>query len=297
MDFGRVDNIAAIDFTFPNEKEIRLTPSEAPLNVYVGPPIWSNKAWIGKIYPSNAKDSELLYYYCRQFNTIELNVTHYQIPDEATIKRWKNAATPDFKFCPKFPQLISHDKQLIGVDTITHHFLSSVAQLEQNLGVSFLQLPPTFSPNHFQTLKNFVSKLTKEVPVSIEFRHPEWFSNRDNWKRTIDLLSEHQIATVITDVAGRRDVLHQSLSTNTLLLRFVGNDLHSTDYSRTLDWIKQLDLWHSRGLSTIYVFIHSGENLLAPELSTFWIENLNKTLHSKVTIPSIRPQVVQTSLF
>ncbi|WP_373330873.1 DUF72 domain-containing protein [Salmonirosea aquatica] len=70
---------------------------------------------MGKIYPSNAKDKDFLYHYTRQFNTIELNMTHYQIPSDDTIDRWRDTAPEGFKYCPKWPQIISHDAQLLNV--------------------------------------------------------------------------------------------------------------------------------------------------------------------------------------
>ncbi|MEZ4905865.1 MAG: DUF72 domain-containing protein [Spirosomataceae bacterium] len=104
---------------------------------FVGPPIWANKQWVGKIYPSNAKEKDFLYYYTRQFNTIELNVTHYQIPNEATVQRWKEAAHKDFRFCPKWPQEISHDRQLIGCEALSQAFTQAVLGLGENLGTTF----------------------------------------------------------------------------------------------------------------------------------------------------------------
>ena len=85
MDFGKLENIDNVDFTLPfthkfTTETLASTAPSSKMQVYVGPPIWANKEWVGKIYPSNAKDKDFLYHYTRQFNTIELNVTHYQIP-------------------------------------------------------------------------------------------------------------------------------------------------------------------------------------------------------------------------
>ena len=80
MDFGKLDDISMVDFSLPADNpQTEVTLAAHPknqTNFYVGPPIWSNPEWLGVIYPTNAKDRDLLYYYSRQFNTIELNVTH-----------------------------------------------------------------------------------------------------------------------------------------------------------------------------------------------------------------------------
>ncbi|PIY12503.1 MAG: hypothetical protein COZ18_01865 [Flexibacter sp. CG_4_10_14_3_um_filter_32_15] len=43
-----------------------------------------------------------MYHYSRQFDSIELNVTHYQIPPEERILKWKEMTPKGFLFCPKF---------------------------------------------------------------------------------------------------------------------------------------------------------------------------------------------------
>ena len=115
MDFGKLDDISNVNFTLPaahpfTHQVLKNASGNNSTLCFVGPPIWSNKEWVGKIYPTTAKEKDFLYHYTRQFNTIELNVTHYQIPTEATIQRWREASAPGFRFCPKWPQEISHER-------------------------------------------------------------------------------------------------------------------------------------------------------------------------------------------
>src|SRR6187402_3161037 len=117
MDFGRVPNIDTADFTFPKENAYNVNilpgfPSEEK-GVYVGCPIWSEKAWVGKVYPKGAKEKDYLKYYAEKFPSIELNATHYNIPDPDTVIRWRDLVPDGFKFCPKIPQTISHAKDLV----------------------------------------------------------------------------------------------------------------------------------------------------------------------------------------
>lgn len=302
MDFGKLENIENVDFTLPDTHQ--LTPvvlkSVEPTNtkdVYIGPPIWANKEWVGKIYPSNAKDKDFLYHYTRQFNTIELNVTHYQIPTEATIKRWRETAPKGFRYCPKWPQSISHDAQLVNVLLPATQFAEAVLGLGDKLGTTFLQLGPSFDTTQIAALENFIKVLPKGFPIAVEFRHPIWFADDYSWQRILSFFQEHAIGTVMSDVAGRRDVLHMSLSTPTTVLRFVGNELHPTDYSRADAWVDRLAEWFAQGLQKAYIFIHCGENFLAPELTNYWVEQLNSKIGLSLEAPTIRPQVVQGSLF
>jgi hypothetical protein len=82
-------------------------------------------------------------------------------------------------------------------------------------------------------------------------------------------LEDLGVATVITDVAGRRDVCHMRLSSTQVLIRFVGNALHPSDYSRVQAWAPRLQAWFQAGLRSAYCFTHEPDNLLAPVLAAF----------------------------
>ena len=302
MDFGKLQDISKVDFTLPPDnpltaKTLNLATKTSKSNIYIGPPIWANKDWIGKIYPFNAKEKDLLHYYTRQFNTIELNVTHYQIPTSDTVQRWKAAAADGFKFCPKFPQVISHDRQLVGCEALTAEFCAAVLGLDEHLGMTFLQLSPTFNPRQVKFLEKYLKSLPPNFPVSVEFRNQDWFRDQKIWTDTCLMLAEMNIGTVITDVAGRRDVLHNTLTTPNLTLRFVGNELHATDYTRIDAWCNRLITWLEMGLENAYIFVHCGENKFAPELTKYWIQQLNTLGKMTIQEPKIIPQVVQGSLF
>lgn len=298
MDFGKLADISNVDFTLPRSGPLFLNePEGSPLKVYIGPPIWANKPWVGKIYPHNAKEADFLFYYAQQFNTIELNVTHYKIPSDDSIKKWKSQVGEPFKFCPKFPQTISHERQLIGAVELTNHFVKQILKLENNLGISFLQLPPHFGFNRLPILVDYLKSLPKDLEIGVEFRNQSWFEVEKNWETTVLALADLGVGTVVTDVSGRRDVAHMSLSNDTLMLRFIANNLHQTDYSRTNEWIKRLKDWHAMGLKKAYLFMHTEENILAPELSNYWVGQLNKEFKLNLKPADIQPEIVQPSLF
>jgi uncharacterized protein YecE (DUF72 family) len=110
-------------------------------------------------------------------------------------------------------------------------------------------------------------------------------------------MEQYGISTVITDVAGRRDVLHQRLTTSIAMIRFVGNGLHPTDYSRVDDWIDRCLQWLDAGLQTLYFFVHEPDNKFSPELVKYFIQHLNEKGDFSLTMPRISPQPVQGSLF
>ena len=185
MKFGKVEftELENIDFHFPEDfsknQEVLGKQKVLKPNVYVGCPIWVNKNWIGKIYPHNAKEKDFLKYYAQQFDTIELNSTHYHLPDTTSIERWRQKVGKNFRFCPKILQTISHHQLLArNYKELTEKFCQIITSFEQQLGICFLQLPPYFDADKVEFLEEFLTQFPKEIPLAVEFRHATWFDNQ-----------------------------------------------------------------------------------------------------------------------
>ncbi|KAA5539816.1 DUF72 domain-containing protein [Adhaeribacter rhizoryzae] len=304
MDFGRVDFIQEIRFELPPDAlgTARVLKTAGPVTylkpqVYVGCPTWNNKPWLGSYYPASAKASAQLAFYSKQFNAIELNTTHYQIPDVATINRWRETVTPNFTFCPKLPQVISHEWQLKNTEGLTKNFCESLVGLGEHLGCSFLQLPPTFGPSQLNILMRYLDNFPRDFPLALELRDEDWFRQYLQTEELWALLEAYNLATVITDVAGRRDVLHMRLTNATAFVRFVGYGLHASDYTRIDDWVNRLKTWFDWGLQKLYFFIHQQDIQHAPILISYFLDKLNQTCGIALDKPQIIPQPVQGRLF
>jgi uncharacterized protein YecE (DUF72 family) len=299
MKFGKLENINQVDFSLPEDhlQTQRILNGEANLNpkVFFGCPAWGCKDWVGKIYPPKTKPTDFLNHYSKQFSTIEFNTTHYRIPTKQMVLAWKEKAQNGFKFCPKIPQNISHNHRLSGVGNLVTEFTDSVVLLEEKLGICFVQLHPTFSPKNAKILIQFAQDFP--LPLAVEFRHPDWFSGNSETEKTFEELEKASVSAVITDVAGAREVLHTRLTTKTAVIRFVGNELHPTDFNRLDDWAEKLKNWFSQGLEQVYFFLHEPDDVLCPELTEHFIKTMNATLG--IELPKLRfyNQEVQGSLF
>jgi len=89
-------------------------------------------------------------------------------------------------------------------------------------------------------------------------------------------LKELGIGAVITDTAGRPDVLHMQLTIPKTFIRFVGNSLHPTDYTRIDHWAKRIKKWIDGGIDEIYFFMHMHNEATSPELTKYVVEQFNK---------------------
>jgi len=283
MDFGKLTSVDQINFQLPPEPPqnaaiLASAPQIQSPTLYVGPTGYNMKAWVGKWYPVGAKEKDFLTHYAAQFSTIEFNTTHYRMPDAASVARWRAAVPPDFRFCPKVPQSISHARDLGLTGPEPAIFAQALAGLGDALGRSFLQLPPHFGPRDLPILARFLEVFAPQTPLSVEVRHPDFFQHAEAGAALFDLLTHHGAAAVITDVSGRRDVCHLRLTQGQTLIRFVGNGLHPSDYTRIKDWAERLRLWFEQGLQTAYFFTHEPDNLLTPELAAYCIETFSKSM-------------------
>ncbi|MEZ4826035.1 MAG: DUF72 domain-containing protein [Bacteroidia bacterium] len=290
MKFGKLPDISHVNFDLPTDSSAgQFLPGlkSKHFQAFVGCPMWGNKSWTGKLYPPGAKPGDYLRYYSQSFNTIELNSTHYRVPSHEIARRWAEMAAPGFVFCPKVPQTISHYRKLINCADEINLFADTVALFEEKIGCAFVQLHDSFSPNLFSHLRSFVENFPSFLPLAIEFRHPEWFESHRLIPEAEALLQQYAISTVITDVAGRRDVLHQSLTTTTAMIRFVGNGLVPSDYVRADAWIDRIAAWVDRGLEKLYLFVHEPDDAFAPEMGTYIIQKLNSQFHLNLRTPGI----------
>lgn len=292
MKFGKLTSIEGIDFKLPDTPPATQSVLEAsnPLssaNCFVGCTGWSMKEWVGKVYPPKTSQRQFFHHYSRQFNTIELNSTHYRIPSPSTLQKWREESPEDFRFCPKVLQQLSHRQQL-GIHQPTfHEFWRSILGLGDKLGCCFLQLPPYFGKDRLTELQQFLASIPSEVSLAVEFRHESWFADEEAFLPAFEALKKVGANAVITDVAGRRDVLHHYLPIPEVFVRFVGNGLHATDYTRIDAWVERLEEWREAGLQRVWFFPHEPDNLLAPELSVYLVAQIEKRTGFNVRGPKL----------
>ena len=283
MEFGRVAEIELdnIDFSLPAEpslnKKILSGKKNKNAKVYLGCAKWGRTEWVGKIYPLKTKEKNFLQHYVQHYNSIELNATHYKVYGETGIRKWaEKAAGKDFKFCPKMYQGVTHRGSLKGKDFITNEFFRGIVGFEEHLGPIFVQVSDNFSPNRRKELFDYLASLPKDLQFFLEVRHPGWFAKEDIKKEMFDTLTSLNMGTVITDTAGRRDCAHMHLSIPKAFIRYVGNSLHPTDYTRIDRWIGRMKYWLDHGLEELYFFMHMHDEATSPELTVYLVDKINR---------------------
>jgi uncharacterized protein YecE (DUF72 family) len=299
MEFGKVSEkeLETIDFSLPPEpvaNQLVLKKTTQTPVVFLGCAKWGRKEWVGKIYPKGTKDANFLEHYVKHYNSIELNATHYQVYGPEAIGKWAaKAAGRNFKFCPKVPQIISHYSGFNNVDQLTTAFLEGILAFGDNLGPIFLQVSEKYSPKQRDNLFKYIQSLPTDLQFFLEVRHPDWFSDAGIRKELFDTLRSIKWGAVITDTAGRRDCAHMELTIPKAFIRYVGNSLHHTDYTRSDVWVERIKYWLSNGLEELYYFMHMHDEATSPELTVYLVDKLNAACGLQLT----KPAFIQGSLF
>lgn len=294
MKFGNIENKKDIDFSFKklpklSEKILDNMETKSKVNFYFGAPVWTDKRYKGTLYPKNTPIKNFLKAYSQQFNSIELNATRYGTPRETTIKKWIEETPKNFKFSIKFPQVITHRKDILDYNSRTHldKFVLALDTMGDKKGITFAVMAHYFKPNKFKDLEKFIKLLPKDISFAIELRAEEWFEDENIKNEWHMLFLENNIIPVITDTPGRRDVLHFRIVNENAFIRFVGD---IDDVERINNWSNRMLELVKKGVSNIWFYSHlpsdSRENIIY--FNNMLTEKINKQSIHKYKLPLIK---------
>lgn len=289
MQFGKLeaDELEKADLTLPPDAAHTtkiLKKGKGATKFYVGCAKWDRPDWVGVLYPSGTKKKDFLNIYSRTFNALEYNGFYYNQPVVETIRKWVEAVPPGFKFCPKFTQYITHVKRLKDTEEAVDTFIEAIRAFGETFGAINLMPHPQMDISKSAVIEKFIAHVPADIPLFLELRHSSWFENGFN-QDMADFLTKHKRGTIITDVVGRRDAAHMLLTTPECFIRFEGNALHPTDYSRIDEWVQRLKIWKEAGLERCYFFMHQQDNeVYSPKLLHYFVEQMNK--HCNAGIPT-----------
>lgn len=263
MQFGKLPNLEGLspaDFAFP-PTHIRTARTPHSCATFVGGTTWNIPEWVGQTYPTKTPRRSFPAAYAKQFGTIEFNATHYKIYAPEKMKEWADAMPVGFQFCAKFPQLITHFRRFQHCEGPTDDFIAGLLALGNKRGPTFIQLPPHFAPAHAEAMWRYLELWPRELSLSVEFRHPDWFgSDFGQWEHMAAL----GIGAVISDTAGRRDALHMRVTAPHVLVRFGGYEGHPLDRVRLESWCRWIEQHEAQGVASFHLLVHEPDSLYTP---------------------------------
>lgn len=219
----------------------------------VGTSGWHYQHWEGPFYPEGVSAGEYLQYYTSEFNTVEINNTFYQLPDEATLLQWRDTVPAGFVFAVKANRYITHMKKLKDPEEPVSNLLDRIGILGETLGPVLFQLPPNW---HFdrERLRSFLQALPEGHRYAFELRDPSWLN-----EQAYQALSEHGAAFCIYDFHGRMSP--KELTSDFVYVRLHGPyDAYRGSYSTESlsGWAGALSTWMRQG-KDVYCYFDNDE--------------------------------------
>lgn len=293
MEFGRLSTKALANVNFrlpPDTARTKATLDGAARRkprFFLGCAKWGRKEWVGKIYPEKTPEKNYLHHYANHYDTIELNATNYLLYDEKKIRDWldRTAQNKNFVFCPKAHRAISFIRDSEKKRRFTDEFIHSIRHLGNALGPVFMTINGKFPETSAPEFYTYLASLPSDIQWFIEQRDPAFYANKKFQQTYYDKLAALGMGAVITDTAGRRDVLHTELTIPKAFIRFVGNSLHETDFRRIDAWTRKLEKWTAAGIHEVYFFMHMHDEAYSPELTAYTAERFNSI--PGVSLPEI----------
>lgn len=152
-----------------------------------------------QFYPEAFKTRSRLSYYSSLFNSIEINSSFYKMPLSATVKRWVEDTTAEFRFTFKLFREITHSRNLAFEPHLVVQFMERIAAAGNKKACLLLQFPASITASHVSQLSNLLNCIHKSDPqnswkAAVEFRHQSWY-RQENYQ----LLEDYQMGLVLHD--------------------------------------------------------------------------------------------------
>jgi hypothetical protein len=142
---------------------------------------------------------------------------------------------------------------------------------------------PLFNKNVLYAKK--VIKPKMYVGCAKSGRKEERYGDKNNLDELLKEFSLENKGLIITDTAGRRDMAHVHLTVPKTFIKFVGNSLHKSDFTKLDDWADRIRYRPDTGLVELYFFIHMHDETQSPEIAVDIIEQLNKKWQLNLLYP------------
>ena len=172
--------------------------------VHIGCQGWNYEDWVtGPVgsdevfYPRGTRAAEMLAFYARVFETVEVDSTFYAVPSVQTVDGWNRRTPRKFSFSLKLPQEITHQYALRrGSSETLAEFCDRVRMLDEKLAVTLIQMPPQFdaTQDNERALREFLPQLPPDMRFTIEFRSRDWIR-----RGVLDLLNKYNVAVALVD--------------------------------------------------------------------------------------------------
>ncbi|MFL9844836.1 DUF72 domain-containing protein [Flavobacterium rhizosphaerae] len=145
-------------------------------NLHTGCSSYATQSWQPVFYPEGLPKKQWFEYYCKYFDTYELNATFYRFPTVKSLQSWYHKTPQAFTFSIKVPKTITHIKRLVDCNEEIEKFYATAREgLKDKLGCVLFQLPPSFSYTP-ERLDAVIMATNPDFNNVVEFRNESWWN-------------------------------------------------------------------------------------------------------------------------
>ncbi|MBW8481198.1 DUF72 domain-containing protein [Actinomadura parmotrematis] len=272
--------------------------------------MWQHAPWQKRYLPHPLPAGERLRAYAEWCNAVEGNTTFYATPARATVESWARQTGEDFRFLPKLPRTVTHDRRLTGGDAELGAFLRAIEPLGPRTEALWVQLPGSFGPNDLGALAAFLRRLPGGHRRAVEVRHPAFFEDEraatalervlapldTEWvpfdtvvlfERTPTSDAEREAWTKKPRLPRRSRAL-----TARPIVRYLGRDDADLTVQGWAFWTERVAAWLQEGRSPT-VFVHTPDNADALDLA----RRFHADVRARVPALDPLPEPEPTTLF
>jgi uncharacterized protein YecE (DUF72 family) len=229
----------------------------AAAEIRIGTSGYHYKHWVGRYYPAGIRAAEMLSYYLRDFDTVELNNTFYQLPNETTFEAWRKGTPHHFLFAVKGSRFISHMIKLKDPERGLVNFLPRAERLRWKLGPILWQLPPRWNLN-VERLETFLSLLPRKHRYTFELRNQTWMTDE------VYALLRRYNASFCYELAGYQSPIEITADWTYIRLHGPTELKYQGSYSdeQLATWARRIRKW-ARSMKAIYVYFDNDDSAYA----------------------------------
>jgi len=146
--------------------------------IRIGTSGFSYKDWEPAFYPEGLPARDRLSFYAREFDTVEVNYSFYQVPSARTLVAMAKKTPQGFVFAIKANRDMTHQRE-DNAEVFDRYLESLTPWIEEGrLGCVLAQFPTSFHNTAAnQDYLRFFRERMGQVPTVIEFRHREWVTD------------------------------------------------------------------------------------------------------------------------
>lgn len=216
---------------------------------------YSYDDWRGFFYPDKIRKNQMLDFFTKHFNGVEVNSTYYKIPSQQVMQRLAEKTPQDFEFIVKVNQETTHRrKENESALKLLNEALRPLREPGKLKGL-LAQFPYSFKNNEMN--RKYLAetkKFCEGIPLFFEFRHNSWAN-----AAIPSFLESLGAGYVNVDEPNLTGLLpaQKIVTSNLGYIRFHGRN--------------ETNWWTGRG-SERYDYLYSEEELKG------WVDNIKKIL-------------------